>query len=168
MIRPAEEADIPTILELIRGLAAYERAADEVVATPALLTASLFGHDPVAWCLLAVSDEEETVGLALWFRSFSTWLGTASIYLEDLFVKPAARGAGYGRELLAALAAIAVERGYGRVEWSVLNWNEPAHGFYRRIGAAPQDEWTTWRLTGEALHELGRSAGNALPGPRDR
>jgi GNAT superfamily N-acetyltransferase len=174
MIRPADEADIPTILELIHGLAEYERAAQEVVATSELLHAALFGPDAVAWCLLAVAEQgspeqgsaeaETVVGFALWFRSFSTWLGTASIYLEDLFVKPSARGAGFGRELLAALAAIAVERGYGRVEWSVLNWNEPAQGFYRRIGAARQDEWTVWRLTGEALRELGSSAADPVPG----
>ncbi len=170
MIRPAEEADIPTILELIHGLAEYERAAGEVVATPDLLRAALFGPDAVASCLLAVADEaqargrDEIVGFALWFRSFSTWLGTASIYLEDLFVRPSARGGGFGRELLAALAAIAVERGYGRVEWSVLNWNAPAQGFYRRIGAAPQDEWTVWRLSGEALHDLGRRTAKPLPG----
>jgi GNAT superfamily N-acetyltransferase len=94
------------------------------------------------------------VGFALWFRTFSTWLGVASIYLEDLFVEPDARGGGYGRALLTALAAVAVERGYGRVEWSVLNWNEPAQGFYRKLGARPQDEWTVWRLTGDALAEL--------------
>jgi GNAT superfamily N-acetyltransferase len=170
MIRPAEEADIPTILELIHGLAEYERAADEVKATPELMHAALFGPDAVASCLLAVvgddeaPDADEVVGFALWFRSFSTWLGTASIYLEDLFVRPSARGGGYGRELLTALAAIAVERGYGRVEWSVLNWNAPAQGFYRRIGAAPQDEWTVWRLTGEALDDLGRRTANTLPG----
>jgi GNAT superfamily N-acetyltransferase len=170
MIRPAEEADIPTILELIHGLAEYERAADEVVATPELMRAALFGPDAVASCLLAISvdgaarEQDEIVGFALWFRSFSTWLGTASIYLEDLFVRPAARGGGYGRELLAALAAIAVERGYGRVEWSVLNWNAPAQGFYRRIGAGPQEDWTVWRLTGEALHDLGRRTAETLPG----
>ena len=95
------------------------------------------------------------MGFALWFRTFSTWNGTASIYLEDLFVLPEERGGGHGRALLTELAAIAVERGYGRVEWSVLNWNEPAHGFYRRLGAAPQDEWTVWRLTGPALTALG-------------
>jgi GNAT superfamily N-acetyltransferase len=158
MIRTATPADVPTILSLIQQLADYERASDEVKATEAQLHAALFGPDAVASCLLAVREggpAGDVVGFALWFRTFSTWLGVASIYLEDLFVEPDARGGGYGRALLTSLAAIAVERGYGRVEWSVLNWNEPAHGFYRKLGARPQDEWTVWRLTGAALVELG-------------
>ena len=160
MIRPAEPADVPTILFLIHELAAYERAPEQVVASEQQLRDALFGPDAVASCLLAENDQpvgghEKVVGFALWFRTFSTWNGTASIYLEDLFVLPDARGGGHGRALLTELAAIAVERGYGRVEWSVLNWNEPAHGFYRRLGAAPQDEWTVWRLTGPALTALG-------------
>jgi ribosomal protein S18 acetylase RimI-like enzyme len=168
MIREATPADVPTILSLIHQLADYERAAGEVKATEQQLHTALFGADAVASCLLAVDDaghdagvdpqaHHAVVGFALWFRSFSTWLGTAGIYLEDLFVSPDARGGGHGRALLTALAAIAVERGYGRVEWSVLNWNEPAKGFYRRLGARPQDEWTVWRLTGDALEELGRA-----------
>ncbi len=160
MIRTATDADVPAILSLVHDLAAYERAAHEVRATVDQLQAALFGPDPVASCLLAVEPStkqatEQVVGFALWFRTYSTWLGTASIYLEDLFVQPDARGGGHGRALLGALAAIAVERGYGRVEWSVLNWNEPAQGFYRRLGAAPQEEWTVWRLTGAALRDLG-------------
>jgi GNAT superfamily N-acetyltransferase len=160
MIRSATPADVPNILSLIQQLADYERASDEVKATEEQLHAALFGPDAVASCLLAVADsgpDESVVGFALWFRTFSTWLGVASIYLEDLFVEPDARGGGYGRALLTELAAIAVERGYGRVEWSVLDWNEPAQGFYRKLGARPQDDWTVWRLTGEALAELGGS-----------
>ena len=162
MIRPAEPADVPTILTLIHELATYERAPDQVRATEQQLQDALFGPDAVASCLLAESGESggtrgAVVGFALWFRTFSTWNGTASIYLEDLFVLPEARGGGHGRALLAELAVIAASRGYGRVEWSVLNWNEPAHGFYRRLGAAPQDEWTVWRLTAGALMELGSS-----------
>ena len=170
MIRPAGPSDVATILALVHRLAEYERAAHEVVATEAQLRDALFGVDAVASCLLAVepaaggsqeSTEEaaEIVGLALWFRNFSTWLGTPGIYLEDLFVMPHARSAGHGRQLLEALASIAVERGYSRVEWSVLNWNEPAQGFYRRIGAAPQDEWTVWRLTGDRLQALAEPGG---------
>jgi GNAT superfamily N-acetyltransferase len=162
MIRAATPADVPTILSLIHQLADYERAAGEVKATEQQLHSALFGGDAVASCLMAVDEsqagspaEHPVVGFALWFRSFSTWLGTAGIYLEDLFVSPQARGGGHGRALLTALAAIAVERGYGRVEWSVLNWNEPAKGFYQRLGARPQDEWTVWRLSGDALSELG-------------
>ncbi len=163
MIRPAGPADVPLILTLIHELAAYEKAPDQVRATEAQLQNALFGPEAVASCLLAETDDPESeigpvVGFALWFRTFSTWNGTASIYLEDLFVKPEARAAGHGRALLTELAAIAVERGYGRVEWSVLNWNEPAQGFYRRLGAAPQDEWTVWRLTGPALDTLGGRA----------
>jgi GNAT superfamily N-acetyltransferase len=158
MIRVATPADVPTIRSLIQQLADYERASDEAKATEEQLSAALFGADAVASCLLAIDDSQPdhpVVGFALWFRTFSTWLGTASIYLEDLFVSPDARGGGHGRALLTALATIAVERGYGRVEWSVLNWNEPAQGFYQRLGARPQDEWTVWRLTGDALVELG-------------
>jgi GNAT superfamily N-acetyltransferase len=169
MIRPATASDVPTILSLVHELAGYERAAHQVRASREQMLAALFGPDPVASCLLAVEEPGgggasaagTVVGFALWFRTFSTWLGTASIYLEDLFVKPQARGGGHGRALLAALAEIAVERGYGRVEWSVLDWNEPAQGFYRRLGAAPQDEWTVWRLTGDALRSLG-----APPAPK--
>lgn len=166
MIRPAEPADVPTILSLVHELATYERAPDQVRATEQQLHDALFGPDAVASCLLAQSDDPHAVGdgtartvvgFALWFRTFSTWNGTASVYLEDLFVLPAARGAGHGRALLTELARIAVDRGYGRVEWSVLNWNEPAHGFYKRLGAVPQDEWTVWRLTGPALADLGRA-----------
>jgi ribosomal protein S18 acetylase RimI-like enzyme len=162
MIREATPDDVPTILSLIHRLADYERATGEAKATEQQLHTALFGPDAVASCLLAVDDADAgartthaVVGFALWFRSFSTWLGTAGIYLEDLFVSPDARENGHGRSLLTALAAIAVERGYGRVEWSVLNWNEPAKGFYRRLGARPQDEWAVWRLTGNALIELG-------------
>lgn len=161
MIRPAGPADVPTIRSLIHELAVYEREPDQAKATEPQLHAALFGPDAVASCLLA-EEGERIVGFALWFRTFSTWNGTASIYLEDLFVLPDARGGGHGRALLTELAAIAVSRGYGRVEWSVLNWNEPAHGFYRRLGAAPQDEWTVWRLTGDALDRLGRSQENQL------
>jgi ribosomal protein S18 acetylase RimI-like enzyme len=159
MIRSAEPADVPTILHLIHELAAYERAPEQVVATEQQLRDALFGPDAVSSCLLAENEPaagaRTVVGFALWFRTFSTWNGTASIYLEDLFVLPEERGGGHGRALLTELAAIAVERGYGRVEWSVLNWNEPAQGFYRKLGAAPQDEWTVWRLTGPALAALG-------------
>ena len=158
MIRSATQADVPTILGLIHALADYERAGDEVVATEEQLHAALFGADSFTWCLLAVDGDDArdpVIGFALWFRTFSTWLGTASIYLEDLFVKPEARSAGHGKALLTELAAIAVDRGYGRVEWSVLHWNEPAQGFYQRLGAAAQYEWTVWRLTGQALANLG-------------
>jgi GNAT superfamily N-acetyltransferase len=134
------------ILTLVRELATYERAADAVVATEHTLRESLFGTLPAAWCHLAELDGE-VVGFAVWFRSFSTWLGIPGLYLEDLFVRPEARGAGLGKALLGTLVDIARERGYRRVEWSVLDWNEPAIGFYRSLGATPNDEWTVWRLT---------------------
>jgi GNAT superfamily N-acetyltransferase len=145
MIRTAGAADVPTILALIRELASYEREPDAVIATEADLHAALFGDDAVASCLIAELDGEP-VGFALWFRNFSTWLGKPGIYLEDLFVRPAARGSGLGKALLVELIEIARHRGYGRVEWSVLDWNEPAIGFYRSLGATPNDEWTVWRL----------------------
>ena len=153
MIRAATNSDVPVIVSLVRELAAYEREPEAVVATEDDARSALFGPSPVAHALVA-QDDGEVVGFALWFVSFSTWLGRPGIYLEDLFVRPSTRGRGHGRALLAELARIAVERGYGRVEWSVLDWNRPAQEFYRRLGAVPMDEWTTWRLTGEAMRSV--------------
>jgi GNAT superfamily N-acetyltransferase len=165
MIRPAGPDDVAVVLELIHALAEYERAADQVQATPEAIADALFGPQAVASCLLAVDDNGDgadpvaaPVGMALWFRTFSTWTGVPGIYLEDLFVRPHARGAGHGRALLAALADIAVERGYARLEWAVLDWNEPAQGFYRALGARPQSGWDVWRLTGDGLQALARLA----------
>lgn len=146
MIRPAVPEDVPAVVSLIRELALYERAPESAVATPELLTAALFGPSPAVYCHVA-EVEGEVVGMALWFLNFSTWLGRHGIYLEDLFVQPAHRGLGLGRALLETLVGIARERGYGRVEWVVLDWNEPAHAFYRSLGAEPLDDWTVWRLT---------------------
>jgi GNAT superfamily N-acetyltransferase len=154
LIRPATVDDVPVVVQLVHELASYEREPDAVVATEEHFRTALFGPDPRVHCLIAEDDGGETVGFAIWFVSFSTWLGTHGIYLEDLFVRPEARGGGHGRALLTELARIAVERGYGRVEWAVLNWNVDAQGFYRSLGAAPQDEWTTWRLTGAPLQQL--------------
>lgn len=152
-IRPAAPGDLPRILELIRELAEYERAGREVVATQEGLAAALFAEQPAVFAHVA-DVGGEVVGFALWFRNFSTWLGRHGIYLEDLYVTPALRGSGIGRALLAELAAICVQRGYGRLEWWVLDWNAPAIGFYRSIGAEPMDEWTVYRVTGEALATL--------------
>jgi GNAT superfamily N-acetyltransferase len=153
LIRAATVDDVPVVFRLVQELATYEREPDAVVATEEHFITALFGPGPRVHCLVA-EDNGDVVGFAVWFVSFSTWLGTHGIYLEDLFVRPQARGGGHGRALLTELARIAVERGYGRVEWAVLDWNEPAQGFYRSLGAAPQDDWTTWRLTGPALHDL--------------
>ena len=153
-IRPAVATDVPEIVAMIRELATYEREPDAVEATEELIASALFDPSPAAYCHVAV-DDGATMGFALWFLNFSTWLGRHGIYLEDLYVRPKARGAGAGRALLAELARICVERGYRRLEWAVLNWNVDAHGFYRRLSAAPMDEWTVWRLTGDALAELG-------------
>lgn len=164
MIRTAAPADIPVIHELVRELAAYERSLDEARATPEQLHMALFGPDSVAHALVAEEDDGgPVVGFALWFRNFSTWTGVPGVYLEDLYVQPQARGAGHGKALLAALAAICEERGYARFEWSVLDWNEKALGVYRAIGALPQDEWTVQRLSGDALSALAAQAGD--PGP---
>ncbi|MGV9889630.1 N-acetyltransferase family protein [Streptomyces sp. NPDC003395] len=155
MIRPATPADLPVIHTLIQELATYEKAPHEAKATPAQLHDALFSAHPAAFAHIAEDDDTgEPVGFALWFLSFSTWRGTHGIYLEDLFVRPAARGAGHGKALLTELARICAERGYQRLEWSVLNWNEPAIGFYESLGARPQDEWTVYRLTDEALTNL--------------
>ncbi|HEY0871787.1 MAG TPA: GNAT family N-acetyltransferase [Acidothermaceae bacterium] len=153
MIRPAQPGDVPAILDLIRELATYEREPDAVVATEADLTAALFGEQPAVFGLIA-QDGDEVAGFALWFLNYSTWVGRHGVYLEDLYVRPEYRGHGHGRDLLLELAGIADERGYGRMEWSVLNWNEPAHRFYESLGAVPMQEWTTWRLTRSALASL--------------
>ncbi|RII13751.1 Acetyltransferase (GNAT) family protein [Streptomyces sp. YIM 130001] len=155
MIRAARPADVPEILAMIRELAAYEKASDEVRATPAQLTEALFGERPAAYAHIAEDDRTgETVGFALWFLTFSTWRGVHGIYLEDLYVRPERRGGGHGKALLAELAGICTERGYQRLEWSVLKWLAPSIAFYESLGARPQDEWQVYRLTDEALVSL--------------
>jgi GNAT superfamily N-acetyltransferase len=155
-IRPARVEDVPIILGLIRELATYERAPDEVTATEEQLVDVLFGEKRVAEVLLAF-EGKSPVGFAVFFHNFSTWLGRPGLYLEDLFVKPDKRGKGYGRALLVDLAKIARDRGCGRMEWAVLNWNEPAIKFYRSLGAKPLDEWTVYRLTGDGITRLAES-----------
>ena len=152
-IRPARVEDVPVILGLIRDLATYERAPDEVTATKEQLVDVLFSERPAAEVLLAF-EGESPVGFAVYFYNFSTWLGRPGLYLEDLFVKPEKRGKGYGRALLVELAKIARDRGCGRMEWAVLDWNEPAIEFYRTLGAKPMDEWTVFRLTGDGIEKL--------------
>ena len=155
-IRPARVEDVPVILELIRELATYERAPDEVAATEEQLVDVLFGKRPAAEVLLAF-EGKSPVGFAVFFHNFSTWLGRPGLYLEDLFVKPEKRGKGYGRALLIDLAKIARDRGCGRMEWAVLNWNEPAIKFYRALGAKPMEEWTVFRLTRDGIARLAQS-----------
>lgn len=152
-LRAAGPEDTALILALIRELAEYERLSDQVVATEERLRESLFGERRCVDCILARVDGEPA-GFALYFTSFSTFLGRPGIYLEDLFVRPAFRRRGIGRALLTRLAQLAVERGCGRLEWSVLDWNTPAIDFYRSLGAVPMDEWTVFRLAGEALERL--------------
>ncbi len=152
-IRQAEEEDVPEILELIKALAEFENLSDEVVATEELLKITLFGINSPAEVQIAF-DKNKTLGFALYFRSFSTFLGRPGIYLEDLYVRENARGKGVGEALLRRLAQRTREIGGGRLEWAVLNWNEPAIGFYQKMGAAPLDEWTTYRVTGKNLQEL--------------
>lgn len=154
-IRMGERADVPLIAELIRGLARYERLEHEVVMTPERVERTLFGPRPYAEVLIA-EDGGEPVGFALFFHNYSTFLAQPGIYLEDLFVRETHRGKGIGKALLAKLAAIAVERDCGRLEWAVLDWNKDAIGFYERLGARPNSEWTVYRLTGDALAGLAR------------
>ena len=152
-IRAATRTDVPVILQLIRDLATYERAPNEVTATEEHLMDVLFGKNPAAEVRLAF-EGETPVGFAVFFHNFSTWLGRPGMYLEDLFVKPEHRGKGYGRALLVDLARIAHDRGCGRMEWAVLDWNEPAIEFYRRLGANPMEEWTVFRLTRDGIAKL--------------
>ncbi|NYI06320.1 GNAT family N-acetyltransferase [Allostreptomyces psammosilenae] len=159
MIRTATEADVPTIHAMIHELAEYEKAAHEVESTPEQLRAALFGEHPAAFAHIAEDDTTgEPVGFALWFRTYSTWTGTHGIHLEDLYVRPSARGAGHGRALIGELARLCRENGYARLEWAVLDWNEPAIAFYHGLGAVPIDEWRIFRLSGEALQGFGGAA----------
>ena len=152
-IRKARKEDVPLILDFIRRLGEYEKLSHEVVATEADLEKYLFGKEIVAEVLIAY-EAQKAVGFALYFRNFSTFLGKPGIYLEDLFVLEEYRGKGYGKKLLARLAAMAVEKDYGRLEWAVLDWNEPSIEFYKSLGARLMDEWIVNRLTGEKLHKL--------------
>lgn len=157
VIRPATANDVPAILQMIHDLASYEKEPDAVRNTPEMLEAALFGENPRVFATMAENESGDVQGFALWFLNYSTWEGVHGIYLEDLYVKPEARGAGHGKALLQHLAETAVDRGYARVEWSVLDWNEPSINFYRNLGAAPMTEWSTFRLTGTALESFGAS-----------
>jgi GNAT superfamily N-acetyltransferase len=152
-IRPAVIDDIPMILKLIKGLAEYEKALDEVVATEEDLERTLFHANPTVYCHVATS-REKVVGMAIWHLNYSTWLGKHGMYLEDLFVEPEERGNGHGLSLLRYLASICLERGYQRFQWWVLDWNKPAIEFYKSFGAIPMDEWTVFRSSGESLSKL--------------
>lgn len=160
VVRPGREDDADAVVAMVRALAAYERSEDQVRLTSeqlrrAVFTGAAAGGGPAAHLLVA-EQGGEPIGFALWFLSFSTWEGVHGVYLEDLYVEPEHRGSGAGRALLVALARTADERGWARVEWSVLDWNAPAIGFYRRLGAVPMDGWTTYRLAGSALASLAR------------
>jgi len=158
ILREARPGDEPGILRCIHGLAKYGNEPDAVENTVEALRASLFGAEPKVFAHV-VEREAEIVGIAIWFVTYSTWTGRHGVWLEDLFVDEAQRTLGYGKALLASLAGVCIERGYSRFEWSVLDWNEPAIGFYRAIGADPMSEWTTQRLTGEALAGLAATLG---------
>jgi GNAT superfamily N-acetyltransferase len=160
MIRAATVEDIPEIHAMIRELAEYEKAPDQARATPEQLREALFGEHPAVFAHMARDAAGAAVGFALWFRNFSTWNGTHGIYLEDLYVRPHARGDGHGRALLAELAAICEARGYQRLEWWVLDWNEPTISFYKSLGAEPMDEWTVFRVAGPTLSSLAASRSN--------
>jgi GNAT superfamily N-acetyltransferase len=150
-VRPIRPDDVPAVVALVRELADYEKALHEARLTEEQLSGVLFGDSPALFGHVAEADDGEIVGMALWFLNFSTWRGTHGIYLEDLYVSPAHRGSGLGKELLRTLAAVCVERGYSRLEWSVLDWNTPSIDFYKAAGAVPMDGWTVFRLTDDAL-----------------
>lgn len=154
MIRPALESDVAPLLALIEELAEYERARSEVEIDEAMLSDALFGPEPSLYARIATGDDGEIIGMALYFRTFSTWTGRPGIYLEDLYVRPEHRGTGVGKELLVTLAKLAMKQGCRRLEWAVLDWNESAIAFYRSIGAVAMDEWTRYRLAGTALQEF--------------
>jgi GNAT superfamily N-acetyltransferase len=158
MIRPAAPADVPVLVELIVELADFEKARDQVEIDTAMLERALFGEEPSAFAKVAV-DGDLVVGMALYYRSFSTWTGRPGIYLEDLYVRPSHRGGGFGKALLGTLARLALEEGCARLAWSVLDWNEPAIAFYRSIGAVATEEWTRYRLDGPALAEFSLAGG---------
>ncbi len=155
-VRPATQHDLPEILRLVRELAEYEREPEAVEATGADFATALFPPDGSTHVFAHVAEVDGRIGgMAVWYLSFSTWTGRSGVWLEDLFVSPEHRGLGLGRDLLQALARVCVEQGYPRLEWWVLDWNEPALGFYRSLGAHAQDEWTTFRVAGQALQRLG-------------
>lgn len=158
MIREARHSDIRAIHDMIVELAVYEKEPDAVTATPADLEHALFGDNPALFAHVAEDPEHGVVAFTLWFLNYSTWLGKHGIYLEDLYVKPEHRGSGYGIALLANLARICVERGYGRLEWWVLDWNSPARGFYESLGAQALTEWIPYRITGEELTGVAASS----------
>ncbi|BBG04385.1 MULTISPECIES: GNAT family N-acetyltransferase [Pseudonocardia] len=158
-VRPAGPGDVPAVVRLVHELAEYEKAADECLLTGDQLHTALFGRDPSATALVATTGDGTVVGTAIWFRTFSTWEGVAGMHLEDLYVSPAHRGDGHGLRLLAALAAECTRRGWARLEWNVLDWNAPAIGFYRSIGAGPNEGWTTYRLTDGPLAALAQRSG---------
>jgi GNAT superfamily N-acetyltransferase len=167
-IRRATAEDVPEIVRMVRELAEYEKAPHEAIATEEQFHQALFGPNPKVFAHVVehpTPDGRMLGGFALWFLNFSTWLGRHGIYLEDLYVRPELRGTGYGKRLLATLAQECLDNGYGRFEWWVLDWNEPALGFYRSIGAVPMDEWTVHRVTGEALARLASTADDASGGP---
>jgi GNAT superfamily N-acetyltransferase len=155
-IRPIAPGDVPAVVRGVHDLAEYERAAHECHLTDAQLHSALFGEHRALYGHVAEDADGEVAGFALWFLNFSTWNGVHGLYLEDLYVRPEHRGSGLGRALLAALAQVCAERGYSRLEWWVLDWNAPAIGFYKSLGAVPMDEWTVFRLTGEPLADLAR------------
>ncbi|MFE9580792.1 GNAT family N-acetyltransferase [Nocardia sp. NPDC006044] len=156
-LRRAVPADVPGLVGLVHDLAAYERASDECTVTTAQLDTALFGPEPKVFAHV-VEEDGDLVGCAIWFLNFSTWNGVHGIYLEDLYVKPETRGKGYGKALLATLAKEAVDNGYSRLDWAVLTWNKPSIDFYESLGAAAQDEWVGYRLTGEPLGKLAKEA----------
>ncbi|MBF9067555.1 GNAT family N-acetyltransferase [Streptacidiphilus fuscans] len=167
MIRPARPDDVAEIHAMVRELADYEKSLPEAKATEQQLHDALFAEHPAVFAHIAEEVQEgadgqdgavRTVGFALWFRNYSTWTGVHGVYLEDLYVRPESRGGGHGKGLLAELARICVERGYGRLEWSVLDWNEPSLAFYKALGAVRMEEWTVHRLTGTALESLASQA----------
>ena len=154
-IRPARQEEVGVVLQLIHDLAVYEKAPNEVEATEKELLETIFSSDPKVFCDL-VEVDGEIAGMAIWFLNYSTWQGKHGIYLEDLFIKPEFRGRGYGKALLKHLAKICDEKGYGRFQWWVLDWNSPAIEFYRSLGAVAMDEWTVYRVSGAPLKELGK------------